>query len=143
MKAKQVLYLVIILGLLAPIGAFAVLAEEADIPMWVHQLMVTYTGRSSGGPDNIVALVHIHDANQDRVEGAMVTAEWVLPDGAVYPAEAVETTVQGIAEFSIFKGAGDYTICVTGVSKDGWEYDSELNRDTCATFLLPPYKPVR
>ena len=143
MKAKQVLYLVIIVGLLAPVSAVSVMAEEKDIPMWVHQLSVTYTGRSSGGPDAIVALVHIHDANQDRVEGAMVTAVWTLPDGTVYLAEAVETTVQGIAEFSIFEGAGDYTICVTGVSKDGWEYDSELNWDTCATFLLPPYKPVR
>ena len=141
MKAKYVLYFMILVGLLAPMSAVPALADDGDLPMWVHQLSVTYTGRSHWGPDAIVAYAHIHDANHDRVEGAMVSAEWTLPDGTVYVAEAVETSVQGIAEFSVFDGPGDYTICITGVTKDGWAYDPDLNRDDCATFILPPYQP--
>jgi hypothetical protein len=68
---------------------------------------VTYTGRSHWRPDAIVALVHIHEANRDKVEGAKVTALWTLPDESIYPAEGAQTNVQGIDESSIFEGAGD------------------------------------
>jgi hypothetical protein len=52
------------------------------------------------------------------------------------------TNVQGIAIFSVFAGAGDYTFCVTGVAKDGWKYDPESNWvvPPCDTYILPPYK---
>jgi hypothetical protein len=142
MKAKSVLYLVLILGLLAPMSAFPALAEEGDVPMWVHQMRVTYTGRSHWGPDAIEALVHMRDDNLDSVACALVDAVWTLPDGTTYLQTGVETNIQGIAEFSIFEGAGDYTICVTGATKEGWEYDSDSNWETCATFIMPPYQPV-
>ncbi len=138
MKIKRVLYLAIIMGLLASMGAIPVLAEEGDIPMWVHRARLTYTGRSSGGPDMMIAYIHIRDADLDMVEGAIVSAEWTLPDGTVEVTEA-ETNVQGIAEFGIFEGAGDYEIWVTEVTKAGWEYDPDLNRETCAIYWLPPY----
>jgi hypothetical protein len=141
MKMRQVVYLAVVAGLLMLMVGLPAMAEEGDIPMWVHQLSVTYTGRSHWGPDAITALAHIHDANHDRVEGATVTAQWTLPDGTVCTEVDEETNVQGIAEFSTFEGAGDYTICVSGVTKVGWEYDPDSNRDTCATFILPPYQP--
>jgi hypothetical protein len=140
MKAKHVLYFVIIVGLLASTGALPVLAEEGDIEMWVHRTRVTYTGRSSGGPDAIVAYIHIRDTNLEMVEGALVTALWTLPDGSTYEQKLL-TNAQGIAPLSVWEGAGDYTICVTDVTKAGWEYNPELNWETCGSFVLPPYKP--
>ena len=56
------LYLAILLGLLVSMAAVPVLADDPDIPMWVHRARLTYTGRSSGGPDMMVAYIHIRDA---------------------------------------------------------------------------------
>lgn len=141
MKARAVLYVVAILGLLLPVGVVPVQAAEGDLAMWVHQLSITYTGRAPKGPDAIVAFVHVRDENLNKVVGAAASAIWTLPDGATYVQEGIETNLQGIAEFSVFDGAGDYTLCVTDVVKVGWEYQPERNRATCATFILPPYAP--
>jgi hypothetical protein len=137
MKTKHLLYITIIVGLLATIGAIPVLADETV--MWVHRVRLAYTGRSSTGPDAMNALVHIRDENLTMVEGATVTAEWTLPNGTLITGEEAVTNLQGIAIFETFAGAGSYTFCVTGVAKAGWDYKEELNRETCTTFILPPY----
>jgi hypothetical protein len=137
MKTRFVLYLMVIVGLVASVGAIPVFADEVD--MWVHRARLTYTGRSSGGPDQMVAYIHIRDATLDMVEGATVSATWTLPDGTVLEAGPAVTNVRGIAQFGIFAGAGDYTICVTDVTKADWAYDESLNRETCAIYWLPPY----
>jgi hypothetical protein len=153
MKAKHLLYILVIAGLLVPTVALPVLADDSVIPMpiWVHQARVAYTGRSSTGPDAIVAYVHIRDDNLERVEGATVTAnwEWKLREGT-FTRDGVQavTNEQGIAIFEIFEGAGDYTICVDFVAKDSneagdsWEYTPESNWvvPPCDTYILPPYK---
>jgi hypothetical protein len=139
MKIQRMLFLVVLVGLLASMGASSILAEEGDIPMWVQRARLTYTGRSSGGPDQMIAFIHIRDAELNMVEGAIVTAEWTLPDETTLGPVTASTNIQGIAEFGIFKGAGDYMICVTGVTKTDWEYDASLNRETCAIYWLPPY----
>lgn len=134
MKAKHLLYILIIAGLLVPMGALTVLAEEGDIPMWIHRARLAYIGRSSGGPDSMVGYIHIRDATLDMVEGATVTAEWTLPDGSIVEHEA-STNSRGIAEFRVWVGRGEYTICVTDVTKAGWAYDPDLNFDgPCATL---------
>ena len=157
MRIKHVLYLAIIVGLLASMGAIPVLAEEGedgDIPMWVHRARLTYTGRSSNGSDMMVAYIHIRDAELNMVEEATVFATWTLPDGTVLGSgidddpyiEAI-TNLQGIAIFELFAGAGEYKICVTDVTKTDlepdlepdWEYVPGFNRETCATYLLPPF----
>jgi hypothetical protein len=144
MKAKHVLYLVIIVGLLVPLSAIPVLAD-GGIPMWVHHARVAYTGRSHWGPDAVGAFIHIRDANLTMVEGALVsgTWTWTLSDGTVGTEDQqVLTNRQGIAELSVWEGRGEYKICVTGVTKDGWLYDPALNWDDldsegCTVFTAP------
>jgi hypothetical protein len=136
MKAKHVLYLAIIVGLLAPMSALPVLAEGDGITMWVHRARVAYTGRSPHGPDAVVAFIHVRDVTLDMVEGATVAAEWTLPDGSTIQEEML-TNGQGIAEFRLWEGRGDYMICVTGVTKVGWSYDPTLDREACPVFTVP------
>ena len=144
MKTRRMLYLAILAGLLVTMSALPALAVD-DIPMYVHQSRVAYTGRSSGGPDDIVGYVHIQDVNLAKVEGAMVLAVWTLPDDSLYTPEGVETNSHGLAVFDdLWEGFGEYTLCVTGVTKAGWEYDESLNWEgqTCATLVMPPqYQP--
>lgn len=144
------LYIVIVAGLLASAVALPALADEGDIEMWVHRARVAYTGRSSGSSDDMVAFIHIRDANLEMVEGALVTAVWTWEvRGVEGTSEELEmkTNEQGIAVFDdMWHGAGDYTICVTGVTKAdaenvSWEYNATLNRETCDEFILPPYQP--
>ncbi len=140
MKTRHVLYIVIVAGLLASAIALPALADEGDIEMWVHRARVAYTGRSSGGTDTMVAFIHIRDTNLEMVEGALVTADWALPDGSTRE-DTMLTNAQGIGAFSLWEGRGTYEICVTGVTEDGRVYDEELNWETCGTFVLPPYQP--
>jgi hypothetical protein len=136
MKAKHLLYLAVIIGLLVPAIALPVMAQEEEIPMWVHRARSAYTGRSPHGPDAMVTFVHIRDANLDMVEGASVTAQWTLPDGAQIT-QTVVTSVVGIAEFSLWEGRGVYQLCVLDVTKPGWLYDPAQDRETCPVFTLP------
>ena len=140
MKTRHLLYVVIVAGLLASAVALPALADEGDIEMWVHRARVAYTGRSSGGTDAMVAFIHIRDTTLDMVEGASVTAEWTLPDGSTREVQ-MPTNTQGIAAFSVWTERGEYAICVKDVTKDGREYNHELNWETCGTFVLPPYQP--
>jgi hypothetical protein len=143
MKMRHLLYLTIILGLLLPMSALTVLAEDPEvIPMWIQRARLTWTGRSSGGPDAVVGFIHIRDGENDMVEGALVDAVWTLPDGTSL-AESIDTNRQGIAIFSLWEGRGEYTLCVTDVTKAGWDYQPELNFDTmnndtgCQLFVVP------
>ena len=139
---KHLIYLAILLGLLLPISALPVVADAGDIAMWIQRARLTWTGRSSGGPDAMVGYIHIRDINNDMVQGALVTAEWTLPDGDTLP-HTVVTSRQGIAIFSVWEGRGEYKLCVTDVTKSGWEYEEDLNFDTvhndiyCPVFVVP------
>lgn len=135
MKTKLPLYLAIVVTMLVSAIAFPVLAAEDPIPMWVSRARLAYVGRSSTGPDAVVGLIHIRDAAKAKVEGATVTAEWTLPDGTFFQETAV-TDSAGIARFSIWVGQGDYTLCVKGVTKEGWLYDPNLDRESCPVFTV-------
>ena len=156
MKMKQLIYLTIILGLLLPMSALPVAADAEDdpIPMWIQRARLTWTGRSSGGPDAMVGYIHIRDITNDMVEGALVDAVWTWtprdPEADPVKTEAqVETNGQGIAEFRLWMGGGEYELCVTDVTKVDsdvgleWKYDEELNFDTvnnntdCPVFAVP------
>ncbi|MCU0522001.1 MAG: hypothetical protein MUF84_15080 [Anaerolineae bacterium] len=132
MKAK--LTLVIALCILLSSIALPVLAEDS-IAMWVSRARLAYVGRSSTGPDAVVGLIHVRDANLQMVDGATVTATWTTPDGRVQ--QTAVTAFQGIAEFRIWAGRGTYTLCVDGVTKDGWLYAPSLDRGICPTFRVP------
>ena len=138
-KARQLLYVAIVAGILVLTIASSVLADGDAIPMWVHRARLNYNGRSSTGDDRVVALIHVRDANNEMVAGATVTAEWTVPDPD--PDERVfrETTLtnlKGIARFSVWEGRGEYMICVIDVTKGGWLYDRNLDRESCPTFTV-------
>ena len=133
MKAKKQLYLAILAGILALTIAVPVLAEEDAILMWVHRARLNYIGRCVTEPDQMVALIHIRDAENDMVEGAKVTATWTLPDLTTVT-ESTFTGAQGFARFSRWDTKGTYKFCVDGVTKDGWLYDDSLDRESCPTF---------
>lgn len=140
MKLKQVLYAAILAGLLVSLGALpaGIQPALADDPttMWVHRARLAYTGRSSHGPDAMVAFIHIRDANLEMVPGATVSAEWTFPDGTTL-LDAAVTNEQGIAILSLWEGRGQYQICVLDVTRAGWLYDASLDREGCAVFTLP------
>ena len=133
MKAKKLLYLAILAGILVSTIAVPVLAEGDAILMWVHRARLNYIGRCVTEPDQLVALIHIRDAENDMVEGAKVIATWTPPVGPTF-SESELTGAQGFARFSLWAGKGTYTFCVTDVIKDGWQYDETLDRERCATF---------
>ena len=136
-KAKQLLHAAIFAGVLVSTLALPVLADgdTIPIPMWVHRIRLAYIGRTCTCPDRMVALIHIRDATKDMVADAKVIAKWTvtLPDGTVEVVEQTSTTAfQGIAEFAVpAERSGEYEICVVGVTKEGWQYDASLDRESC------------
>ncbi len=116
--------------------AVPVAADDGDLPMWVSQVKIAYNGRSSHSADRMVGQVHVRDTNLAFVTDATVTAVWTTPKGVTVEQEAI-TQFQGIAWFELWAGVGTYTLCVTGVEKDGWVYQPELNTEDCTTFYMP------
>lgn len=141
MSRKLVLFVLVVVPMLAAAMAIPAVADDGDIPMWVTRVRLAHNGRSSSSPDRVVAMVHVRDANRAAVTGAQVAAEWTLPNGAVTQVTA-ETAFQGIATFEVWAGSGTYRLCVTDVTKDGWQYDPDLNGETCGTLVITwPYSP--
>ncbi len=136
MRTKLPLYLVIAVTMLVSLIAVPALADDDPIPMWVSRARLAYNGRSPHGPDRVVGMIHVRDANLSMVPGAAVTAEWTLPDGTAFQETAL-TSFQGIAEFRVWAGRGVYKLCVIDVTKDGWLYDPSLDLETCPTFIVP------
>jgi hypothetical protein len=128
MKPRKILALSLAVAALSLAVALPAVAEE-PVAMWIQRNRMTWCGRSSGGPDRVVAKIHIFDETRAMVDGATVLAVWTLPDGTTLE-EEVATDFQGIAEFRQWEGRGDYQICVTDVVKAGWEYEPELNFDS-------------
>jgi hypothetical protein len=86
-------------------------------------------------------MVHVRDANKAAVSGATVTGTWTLPDGTVQE-ETVLTDFQGIATCQVWAGYGTYRFCVNDMTKEGWEYDSALNLETCGELEIKwPFSP--
>lgn len=131
----RLLFLALVVVMLGAMIAIPVMAEDDEITMWVSRARVAYNGRSSSSPDRVVGMIHVRDANLATVEGAAVTAQWTLPDGTIREASTV-TAFQGIATFTVWAGRGQYQICVTDVTKDGWLYDSSLNLETCGVLTV-------
>ena len=140
MRIKRVLFAAVVAAMLLTMLALPAMAE-GDTAMWVSQVRLAWNGRSSSSSDRVVAMVHVRDANLAAVDGAVVTAEWTLPDGEVLEATAV-TDFQGIATFEVWEGGGAYALCVTDLAKAGWFYAPELNIETCGGLLVKwPFDP--
>jgi len=140
-KTKGRLYVALIVAVLLSLMTVPVLAEEG-ITMWVSRVRLAWNGRSSSGTDSVVGMVHVRDANLAAVEGAEVTAVWTLPDSTTIT-ETATSAFQGIATFSTWAGSGTYTLCVVDMTKEGWEYQEELNLETCGELIVKwPFDPA-
>jgi hypothetical protein len=139
MKAKQFLFVAVVVAMLGTMIAFPVMAE--DTSMWVTRVRLAYNGRSSHSADRVVGMVHVRDANMAAVTEATVTAIWTKPDGKTL-VTTTETDFQGIATFQIWAGSGEYQLCVTDVTADDWLYDPSSNVETCGTLVIQwPFNP--
>jgi hypothetical protein len=134
MKPKQLPFVALVAPILLSMIALPVMAED-DVTMWVSRVRLAYNGRSSHSSDRIVGMIHVRDGSLATVAGAEVKGQWTLPDGIVSEETAV-TAFQGIATFEVWDGRGVYRLCVTDVTKDGWDYDEDLNRETCAELTV-------
>lgn len=136
MKTRLPLYVALGVSILMSMVSLPAWADEDPVPMWVSRARLAYVGRSSTGPDAVVGLIHIRDANLATVAGATVVVEWTLPGGTAFQEEAV-TAFQGIARFSVWEGRGEYQLCVLDVIKEGWTYDPTRDRESCPIFVVP------
>ncbi|HNS49647.1 MAG TPA: hypothetical protein PKO09_00515 [Anaerolineae bacterium] len=140
MKTKSLLFAAVVAAMLLTMLALPAMADE-DTAMWVSRVRLAWNGRSSSSPDRVVGMVHVRDANLAAVDGALVTAEWTLPNGTQVVATAL-TDFQGIATIETWAGGGSYTLCVTDVAKAGWVYAPDLNLETCGALLVKwPFHP--
>ncbi len=134
MKAKQLLFVAVVVAILVTAVAIPVAAED-EIPMWVSSIHLACKGRSPSSA-RVVGTVFARDANQDAVEGAQVTVYFYGPENVLL-ASAV-TSAQGSASFQLrARDSGTYKLCVDNVSKDGWDYVPELNKETCDLLIVP------
>ncbi|MGY4707891.1 S8 family serine peptidase [Candidatus Bipolaricaulota sp. J31] len=85
------------------------------------------------------ATVVIVDTDGFPVEGALVTGQW----GGVVSGEVSGTTdangeVTFVSDSVRSPASGsEFSFCVTGVTKDGYVYDSTLNVETCDSAVVP------
>ena len=148
MKSKLLFVALVVVVLGAMLAVPAMAEEEEDVAMWVTGVRLAYNGRSSSGSDRVVGMVHVRDADYAAVEGATVTAVWTLPDGTEVPTveqtvvQTEETAFQGIASFTVWAGYGTYELCVTDVTKEGWQYDASQDIESCGVLVIKwPYAP--
>jgi hypothetical protein len=140
MKAKQFLFVAVVVAVLGTMIAFPVMAED-ETPMWVNRVRLAYNGRSSHSSDRVVGMAHVRDANMSAVAGVLVAATWTKPDGTTLETTAV-TDFQGIATFQVWAGGGEYQLCVTDLTLDGWLYDPDANVESCGMLVIQwPFNP--
>jgi hypothetical protein len=90
-----------------------------------------------GGRYLVFGLVRIMDQNNQRIEGAEVSVEWTLPNGAT-ESQLELTSPTGVARFRLrSRQTGVHELCVTDVVKAGYVYDPSQNHETCRTLTVP------
>jgi hypothetical protein len=135
MKARHVLYLATIAGILMLALAAPVLADV--IPMSVDRIRMIQTGLSSStkGRNDVAAMIRIVDEDGEPVVGALVRTEWTLPNEETADAEN-DTCSQGVASvFVPLVEPGTYEMCVASVEKDGWLYEPDPQKE-CAVLSV-------
>jgi len=139
MKAKQFIFVAVAVAILVSAVAIPVAAED-EIPMYVHSIRMTLKGRDISPSAKLVGTVAVRDANNEPVAGATVGVEFVYPGqfGDVHWLTQGETSAQGTVSFRVNAAySGTYELCVLNITKDGWEYFANLNRETCETYDVP------
>jgi len=109
---------------------------EPPITMHVRAIKMKYADRGMGKYVPKASAV-IVDMDNTILPGAMVSAQWTLPDSSTQDQTAVSKD-NGMAQFKIpTRQTGVLQLCVTNVAKDGYAYDPGQNGETCDTITVP------
>ena len=112
--------------------AFTISGEPA---MHVDGIRLRY--REWSGRYVVFSTLRILEEDGGKIGGAVVSAEWTLPDGSTLIQEAL-TSVRGLARYRVKSAqSGTFEICVTDVVKAGYVYDPSQNSQTCDTIDVP------
>jgi hypothetical protein len=98
---------------------------DSTIPSASTQLRsadIALTARSKRRSVNFSGTVTVFDENRQPVAGAVVHANWIMPDGSIVAA-VTTTGGSGEAGFSLQADGGLYWLEVTGISRDGYIFD--------------------
>lgn len=110
--------------------------ESCQVSMHVSSIKLRALDLGDGRYE-VTALVRVVDETGAQVAGALVDAEWTLPNGASR-AQQSATNANGAALFRVrTRLTGSVQLCVTDVGKDGYTYDPGQNGETCDSVVLP------
>ncbi|MHB1317238.1 MAG: choice-of-anchor Q domain-containing protein [Anaerolineae bacterium] len=102
--------------------------DACDLP-GMHVSSIALTSKKAGSKYIVSATVKIVDQKGKAVIGALVSAEWTLPNGSTVT-QAVITSGKGVASFKVTDGSGRYRISVTAVTMAGLDYWPTTNVET-------------
>lgn len=111
-----------------PVPSQPVLAKTLHVSDLNLRLQGTFLRKEA------VATVTVHDANNQPVSGVKVSGTW---SGLVSLNKTVTTNSSGVAVFysgSVRKAWGQFTLVITNLVKDGYEYKPENNNKTSETI---------
>jgi hypothetical protein len=98
---------------------------DPSIPSASTQLRsadIAMTAKSKRRSVDFSGTVTVLDENRQAVSGAVVYANWILPDGSIV--DAVSTTGgAGEAGFTLSADGGLYWLEVTGITREGYVFD--------------------
>jgi hypothetical protein len=110
--------------------------DACDLPgLHVSDITITF---SRAWFSSFTGRVTVQDALGRAVSGASVTAQWTGPKGLA-ATQTATTGRTGAATFTLRTWAqpGFYQLCVTRVSKFGWDYWKGANVETSDSFNVP------
>lgn len=86
------------------------------------------------------ATITVHDQGCAPLDGVSVDVAW---SGCVSGSDSGTTNASGQASFTSprNKSGGEFTCCVTGLTKSGYPYNSGANHETCDTIYNPGAQP--
>ena len=98
----------------------------------MHVASITMSFQATGVRYKATAVVTVVDADSQPVGSTTVNGTF---SGATSDTVEGSTGLDGQATLtsSSVRNGGTWTFCVTGLVKDGWEYDSTANLQTCLT----------
>ncbi len=86
--------------------------------------------------DMVIGKVRVMDENRATVYGVNIEAVWTLPDGSTVPQSKGNGSRKKTAFRISANQAGNYTILVTNVMKDGYQFVPELSQSEAGTFVV-------
>jgi hypothetical protein len=110
-----------------------VLADPPDT-MWVKSIKMSVSGAAT---HNVKANLVIWDSDGDGTGGATVTTTWTLPNGSKKTMIGT-TNSDGQVFISVYSTlSGTYRMCVTDVSRKGYNYNPTRNLIKCRSIVVP------